>query len=210
MALESIQAITEFFARVENRETFFERVHKFTPPHHREPKLIVDAYRESKDAFRGVRRKRGERYFEHCRAVAVTLMDIVLVRDLHVIAAALLHDIVEDCEAQWSIEHIHQVFGRTVAVLVAALTMPKGEFASREMRLAIYHTQLLAAPLSALKIKLADRFHNMYTSDGLALENQLRMMEETERVYIPLAKEHGVLYHELTTVLAHRKQMLNV
>ncbi len=210
MALNSIQAIHDFFAQVENRETFFARVHKFTPPYHRESVLIADAYQVSKDAFRGVRRKRGERYFEHCRAVALILMDIVGVRNASAIAAALLHDIVEDCGAEWKIERIYDVFDAETGVLVGAMTMPKGEFASREHRLEIYHAQLLAVGVRVLLIKLADRFHNLYTCEGLAVENQIRMILETERVYIPLAKEHGVLYQELSIVLAYRRQALGL
>ena len=115
MALESIEAIQQFFDRVENRETFFARVHRFAPPYHRESTLIADAYQVSKDAFRGVRR---ERYFEHCRAVAVILIDIVGVKSAWVIAAALLHDIVEDCDGASS------VFSKSLVLRRAFLLTP--------------------------------------------------------------------------------------
>ena len=63
------------FEKLENRDTFFERVHRFVLPYHEGALLIAKAYQTAKNAHRGMKRKRGERYFEHCRAVALVLMD---------------------------------------------------------------------------------------------------------------------------------------
>lgn len=191
--------------QTENRDTFFVRVHRFVLPYHAGALLVAKAYEAAKNAHRTQKRKRGERYFEHCRAVAIILMDIVGIHDPEVIAAALLHDILEDCSTEWTRECIEREFGKKVAELVAAMTMPDGEFASRDERLHAYHTQLLAFP-KALPIKLADRLHNLSTCYSLSYDKQLRMIAETEEVYLPLAKEKNILYEELCAVIFERKK----
>ena len=122
------------------------------------------------------------------------------------IIAALLHDIVEDCDPEWTIERVLREFGARVAKLVAALTIPSGEFANREERLHAYHTQLFAGPPEALIIKLADRLHNLSSCGALSWDAQKRMIEETEHVYLPLAKEKSILAEELKEVIAKRKE----
>lgn len=195
------------FENTENRDTFFGRVHEFVLPYHDGALLIAKAYQVSKGAFRGIKRKRGERYFEHCRAVALILIDLADVRDYEVLAAALLHDIVEDCPG-WNARRVKKEFGSRVAELVAALTIPKREFKSRETRNHAYNRQLFLAQKEALTIKLADRLHNLSTSSSLSRIAQLRMIEETEAVYLPVAKERGILYNELCAVIAARKGSL--
>ncbi len=192
----------------EDRDTFFQRVHVFALPYHEGALLVAKAYEEAKKAFKGVQRKRGERYFEHCRAVALILMDVVGIRNPAVIAAALLHDIVEDCAEEWPIKRVYAEFGPEVGALVLAMTMPTEEFASRELRLEAYHAQLLAGPADVLYIKFADRLHNLTTCEALSQENQLRMVEETESIYLPLAKAKGALWQELTQVLRLRRKAL--
>lgn len=203
-----MQNTLKFLDQREDRDTFFQRVHVFVLPYHQGALLIAKAYEEAKMAFKGVQRKRGERYFEHCRAVALILMDVVGIRNPAIIAAALLHDIVEDCEAEWPIERVYAEFGPEVGALVRAMTMPTEEFASRELRLEAYHSQLLAGPADVLYIKFADRLHNLTTCEALSRENQLRMMEETECIYIPLAKTKGALWQELVQVLRLRRKTI--
>ncbi len=82
----------QFLHQTENRDTFFRRIHTFILPYHRGASAIADAYKAAKEGHRGSKRSRGERYFEHCRAVAIILIDIVCIRDWETIAAALLHD----------------------------------------------------------------------------------------------------------------------
>ena len=196
----------------EDRESFFKRVHRFVLPYHEGAFLIALAYRAAKEAFEKVERKAGGRYFEHCRAVAIILMDILGITDPKVIAAALLHDIVEDCKRKgWTHERVLSVFGPEVAMFVRAMTIPEGEFASRELRIAAYHDQLFAAmktDVRVILIKLADRYHNLSTCESLSRYAQERMVEETETIYLPVAKEQGCLYEELTQVLAGVKKRL--
>jgi (p)ppGpp synthase/HD superfamily hydrolase len=196
------------FEQREDRDTFFARVHEFTLPYHRSALLIAKAYQVSKEAFRGAQRKRGERYFEHNRFVALIVMDVLGVREPETIAAALLHDIVEDCNDEWPIERVGEEFGAKVTSLVAAVTMPTGVFESREARMAAYHAQLHAGPPMTFHLKLSDRLHNLHTCGALTPEAQWRMVEETEAHYLPVAKERGILFGELKRVLAERKRVL--
>lgn len=197
-----------FLALQENRDSFFERVHRFVLPYHKEGRLVGDAYDDTKKAFEKVKRKRGERYFEHCRAVALIAMDILEIRDPEVIAAALLHDIVEDCEADWPIERVEREYGKRVAELVAALSIVKGEFADREERMRAYHAQLAAGPAETFPLKFADRLHNLLTCEALSHDAQWRMIEETEKEYLPIAKERGILHKELKRAIVARKKAL--
>jgi GTP pyrophosphokinase len=197
-----------FLTQAENRDTFFERVHRFILPYHDDALLVDKAYKTAKEAFRGVKRKRGERYFEHCRSVALIGMDLLGIRDPEVIAALLLHDIVEDCSTEWPIERVEREFGQRTAALVAALSMPTGVFASRDERQHAYHAQLLAGPPETFAGKLADRLHNLLSCEALTPEAQWRMIEETERSYLSIAKERGILFKELKLAIAARRKAL--
>ncbi|OGZ07591.1 MAG: hypothetical protein A3C93_02265 [Candidatus Lloydbacteria bacterium RIFCSPHIGHO2_02_FULL_54_17] len=204
---EKMRKRLTLFEQREDRDTFFERVHQFVLPYHDGAILVAKAYQASKEAFRGVKRKRGERYFEHCRAVALIAMDMLGVRDPEVVAAALLHDVVEDIPG-WNVGRIKKEFSPRIARLVSALTMPTRKFNSRERRMEAYHRQLCSGPKEALTIKFADRLHNLSTASSLSRSAQLRMIEETEVVYLPIAKERGILYKELKQAIASCKRAL--
>lgn len=197
-----------FLTLQENRDTFFERVHQFVLPYHDDALLVAKAYKETKEAFRKVKRKRGERYFEHCRAVALIGIDLLGIHDAEDIAARLLHDIVEDCGEEWPIERVEREFGKRVRGLVAAMTMPTEGFANREERMRMYHAQLLLGPPGTIAIKLSDRLHNLLTCDALSHDAQWRMIEETEKDYLPIAKERGILFKELKQAVVARKKAL--
>ncbi len=200
----------QFLDRGENRDTFFERVHNFVQPYHDDALLIAKAYKVAKDEFRGKQRKRGERYFEHCRAVALILVDVFGVFDPEVIEAALLHDVIEDCG--WTRERLTKEFGERVAALVDGVSMPSGEFTTREERIEAYHQKfMLAANMDArvVLIKLADRLHNLSTCHSLSREAQVRMVEETKEVYLPLAKTSGH-HKELEEILRKIAKRLKV
>lgn len=201
----------QFLHQSENRDTFFRRIHTFILPYHKGASAVADAYKAAKDGHRGTKRARGERYFEHCRAVAIILMDIVGTRDPETIIAALLHDHIEDC-AGWTKARIQKKWGAGVAGLVAAVSMPEGDFPDRESRMAAYHAQFLTAisggDLRALAIKLADRLHNLSSCESVSYERQWRMVDETEEFYLPLSKKHGILYRELCDMITLIKDRL--
>lgn len=198
-----------FLGMSENRDAFFRRVHKFHLPYHDGALLIANAYRDAKEAFDGKKRARGERYFEHCRSVALVLIDIFGVYDAEVIAAALLHDIIEDCG--WTRERIAIRYNEAVASLVDGVSMPEGEFLSRDARIEAYHQKFMAASAidsRVILIKLADRLHNLLTCEALPREKQLRMILETEKVYLPFAKDFPVPCAKLAQVVRARRKTL--
>jgi guanosine-3',5'-bis(diphosphate) 3'-pyrophosphohydrolase len=188
-------------SRAENKDTFFERIAEIFPPNDPRYILIDNAYEKAKRAFRTKERDGGERYFEHLRAVALIVVVYMRVRDADVIAAALLHDIIEDIPS-WTHQRIKMEFNERVADLVWWLTKPhlrRGwtkEDADRK-----YHRQLRRAPREVIIIKAADRLHNLMTiwkHDG---ERIARKISETVDFILPLAEDHQLLIHELEDML---------
>jgi GTP pyrophosphokinase len=161
-------------------------------------RLIEDAYEFAHEAHEGQNRKTGEPYIVHPIDAAMTVADLNL--DGAAIAAALLHDVVEDCGV--SNEDISQRFGADVARLVEGVTKlsrlnllrpeeavwDEGVQADnlRKMFLA------MAEDIRVVVIKLADRLHNMRTLYGLERAKQLRVARETMDIYAPLAHRLGL------------------
>jgi (p)ppGpp synthase/HD superfamily hydrolase len=190
-----------FLAAAENRESFFKRITLFYPRSDHRYIEIKRAYNSAKDAFRGIEREGGERYFEHVRAVALILIDYLRVKDYRLIVAALLHDIVEDIPS-WTIERVRQEFGEYVAYLVDYLTKPPvAEYGSKEERDHAYHFRFRSAPREFFLIKLPDRFHNVITLGYCTPEKRKRKIEETRNYYLGYAEEHLILYHEMLEAL---------
>ncbi|HVS80092.1 MAG TPA: HD domain-containing protein [Candidatus Paceibacterota bacterium] len=186
-----------FLSAAENRGSFFKRIALLFPPLDPRYKAIERAYNCAKDAFRGVNREGGERYFEHIRAVVLILIDYLRVNDYRIIIAALLHDIVEDIPS-WTIDRVRLEFGEFVARLVEYLTKPsKEEYSSKEERDLIYHSRFRFAPRNFFLIKLADRLHNILTLGVCTPEKQQRKITETRMHYLPFAEKHLIFYHEL-------------
>lgn len=184
----------------ENRESFFARIGQIFPPTDPRYKLIEKAYDVAKDAFEGVYRDEGVRYFEHLRAVALILIDYMRVRDEKIIAAALLHDIMEDCR-EWPFERIVRNFGEEIATLVWWLSKQDMPGLSKEEADRNYHTQLANAPREAIIIKMADRLHNLMTIWVQQADRIGRKISETLNFVIPLAERHMILLHELEDML---------
>jgi GTP pyrophosphokinase len=137
-------------------------------------------------------RSSGEAYINHPIAVARIVADIGL--DEVSLAAALLHDAVEDTEI--TIEDVQRNFGDEVAMLVDGVTkLERLQFDSREAQQAATMRKMLVAmakDMRVLVIKLADRLHNMRTLAGVPLEKQQRTAQETLDIYAPLAHRMGM------------------
>ena len=186
-----------FLSAAENRKSFFKRIAFCYPSSDYRYKAIERAYNCAKDAFRGISREGGPRYFEHIRAVALILIVYLRVTDYRIIIAALLHDIVEDIPS-WTIERVRNEFGDEVAVLVDFLTKPAlKDFVSEQERDEVYHSRFRFAPREFFLLKLSDRLHNLLTLDACSKEKQLRKIEETRRHYLPYAETHLILLHEI-------------
>ena len=157
-------------------------------------KLIRKAFDVAVDAHSDQRRKSGEAYIFHPIAVAKIVASKIGL-DATSIAAALLHDVVEDC-SRYSIEDIQQLFGETIARIVDGLT--KISTLNKDMNVSMqaenFRKMLLTLhdDIRVIIIKIADRFHNMQTIHSMPEDKQLKIASETLYIYAPLAHKIGL------------------
>ncbi len=158
----------------------------------KDKKLVSDAYDYAEKMHEGQKRASGEPYFVHPCAVANILMDMGL--DAPTVAAAFLHDVVEDTSA--TEEDIRAKFGEEVEELVAGVTkLNKIVFESKEQEEAENFRKIVVAMAKDIRviiIKLADRLHNMRSLAYLSPERQQAMAHETLEIYTPLAGRLGI------------------
>ena len=144
----------------------------------------------------GQSRASGEPYITHPIVVAGLLLDIGL--DSPTIAAALLHDCIEDTPA--TSEEITAKFGSEVCMLVTSVTkLEKIVFKSKEEEQAENFRRMffaMAKDIRVILIKLADRLHNMRTIDALSHERQVAIAKETLDIYAPLASRLGLSFYK--------------
>ncbi|HNJ96844.1 MAG TPA: bifunctional (p)ppGpp synthetase/guanosine-3',5'-bis(diphosphate) 3'-pyrophosphohydrolase [Ilumatobacteraceae bacterium] len=154
--------------------------------------LINRAYETAKEAHRHQLRSSGESYINHPLAVARIVADLGL--DEVSLAAALLHDAVEDTEI--TLTDVEVNFGDQVAQIVDGVTkLERIQFDSKEAQQAATMRKMLVAmarDLRVLIIKLADRLHNMRTIAAMPSEKQQRIAHETLEIYAPLAHRLGM------------------
>ncbi len=155
--------------------------------------LVEKAWYYSERMHEGQYRKSGEPYFTHPVAVATTLAELMM--DGATIAAGLLHDAIEDCEA-CTVESVQAAFGPEVAQLVDGVTkLTRLDFTSREEQQAESLRKMILAmskDIRVVLIKLADRLHNMRTLKFQPRDRQLAIARETLDIYAPLAHRLGV------------------
>ena len=157
-----------------------------------ERETLVRAYRYAEEAHSGQKRASGEAYFIHPCAVAKILMELGL--DCATVAAAFLHDVIEDTPV--TEEDIRREFGDEILRLVSGVTkLDKIVFKSREEEEAENFRKIfvaMAKDIRVIIIKLADRLHNMRSLNFLSKERQLKMAQETLDIYTPLAGRLGI------------------
>jgi|TARA_B110001469_G_scaffold25529_1_gene26293 GTP pyrophosphokinase len=157
-------------------------------------KLIRKAFDVAVDAHSDQRRKSGEAYIFHPIAVAKIVASKIGL-DATSIAAALLHDVVEDCP-RYTIDDIQQLFGETVARIVDGLT--KISSLNKDMNVSMqaenFRKMLLTLhdDIRVIIIKIADRLHNMQTIHSMPEDKQLKIASETLYIYAPLAHKIGL------------------
>lgn len=157
-------------------------------------KLIRHAFEVALDAHKDQRRKSGEAYIFHPIAVAkIVAQEIGL--DATSIAAALLHDVVED-NPDYTIADMERLFGETVARIVDGLT--KISVLNKEMDVSLqaenFRKMLLTLneDVRVIIIKIADRLHNMQTMESMRDDKQVKIASETLYIYAPLAHRIGL------------------
>ena len=177
-------------------EAVLARVSAYLPPKGRE--LVQDALEFAAERHAGQLRKSGDPAITHPLHAAETIANLQL--DASTIAAALLHDVQEDCGV--TNQEITKRFGPEVAVMVEGVTK-LGQISGQaaEARSGEEHTQAenlrkmflaMAQDLRVVIIKLADRLHNMRTLWALKPEDQRRIARETMEIYAPLAARLGI------------------
>lgn len=153
---------------------------------------VLRAMRFATDAHEGQMRKSGEPYITHPMGVAALLIKERL--DTDSICAALLHDVIEDCDV--SPEELEAEFGTDVKVLVQGVTkIGQLRFSSKAQQQAENVRKMMLAMTSDLRvvlIKLADRLHNMATLQHMPVEKQQRIARETLEIYAPIARRLGI------------------
>jgi len=154
--------------------------------------LLARAFRFAAAAHEGQQRRSGEAFIRHPWGAAMILAE--LRQDEQTIAAALLHDVVEDTETET--DEVRSEFGDEITQLVEGVTkLTRIHFQSREQAEAENYRKMIAAMVGderVILIKLADRLHNMRTIEYLGKQKQLQKARETLEVYAPLAHRLGI------------------
>ena len=154
--------------------------------------LVKRAFECCVTAHEGQKRKTNEDYYIHPFNVAKIIISLGM--DSQSIAAALLHDVVEDTEA--TVEDIKAKFGAEVALLVDGVTrISKLNFSTKEQEQAESLRKMLIAmgqDIRVIIIKLADRLHNMRTIDAMPPQKQRDKSVETLEIYAPIAHRLGI------------------
>jgi GTP diphosphokinase / guanosine-3',5'-bis(diphosphate) 3'-diphosphatase len=185
--------------------------------------LVTRAFSFAAAAHEGQQRHSGSDFIEHPVGAARICAQLRL--DEQTLAAALLHDVVEDTET--TIEDVRAEFGDEVARLVEGVTkLTRIQFQSREQAEAENYRKMIVAmseDVRVILIKLADRLHNMRTIEYLGKQKQIQKAKETLEVYAPLAHRLGIhtlkweledlafqtlhprKYEEITTMVAERR-----
>jgi GTP pyrophosphokinase len=188
-------------------EPIINRILQYNPD--ADVQLVRRAFEFASDAHKEQTRLTGDPYITHPLATAGILVDLEM--DAESIAAALLHDVVEDQD--YSIDQIKKQFGSHVAALVDGVTKLKltdfevdlvdeeavrGEPKKKraESRRSAENLRkiflAMAQDLRVMVIKLADRLHNMMTLQGLPPDRRMKVAKETMQIYAPLAHRLGI------------------
>ncbi len=175
---------------------------------------VARAYSLAQEAHAGQKRKTGEPYFNHLKAVGETLLEWQL--DDASVAAGILHDVAEDTAL--GLEEIKSRFGEEIAFLVDGVTkLGRIKYRGSEPDDASKAENLrkmflaLSEDLRVVFIKLADRLHNMRTLQALPKEKQERIARETDDIYAPIAYRLGMqnlsgILHDLAFPYLHPEE----
>ena len=156
--------------------------------------LITKAFRFCVEIHKNDTRADGRPYYSHLLATALIVVREITLDDISV-AAALLHDVVEDHEPRVSLSDLRKDFGDTIAEIVDGVTKIRDISKSKEITRAESYRKLLLSLVNDVRvilIKFADRLHNMRTLDHLNPESQKRIAKETMEIYAPFAHRFGL------------------
>ena len=155
--------------------------------------MIRKAFNLSVEAHSNQRRKTGEPYIFHPISVAKIVANEIGLGAIS-IAAALLHDVVED--TKYTLDDIERLFGETVARIVSGLTKISSLKKDKDHSIQAENFRKMLLTLHddvrVILIKVADRLHNMQTMDAMPAYKQLKIASETLYIYAPLAHRLGL------------------
>lgn len=196
-----VKTTKDFTDPTELYEELLRSIRKYHPS--ADISLVETAYRVADDAHKGQMRKSGEPYIIHPLSVAIILAELEL--DKETIAAGLLHDVLED--TVMTEKEMEEAFGSEVLLLVDGVTkLQHLHLADKEnsqedknaKRLEMQAENLrkmflaMAKDIRVIMIKLADRLHNMRTLKYQSREAQIRIAQETQDIYCPIAQRLGI------------------
>ncbi|MGA2228986.1 MAG: HD domain-containing protein, partial [Syntrophobacteraceae bacterium] len=194
-------------------EEFRARMSKNLDPANADNAVFFDALDFASELHAGQRRKSGAPYISHPCAVAEILVREMHFKDPVLLAAALLHDVVED--VPWmSLEDVESRFGTRITELVDGVTKLARYHLDRALLKDLTHSKIFISAsrrLGVLIVKLADRLHNLRTLHYLPLTKRQRIAQETIDVYAPIAARLNLyplkreLYHLALSFLYPKK-----
>lgn len=192
------------------KKEFFQHIRTFLNENDPDYAEIEMAYKVSRKACKNRRREDGSSAFGHGRAVCLIGMMCLGITDPERIKAMLLHDVVEDIDGRTH-EWVEQKFGQGVVYYTRWVSKPHpNEFSTKEARDECYQNKFIHAPKDVIELKLPDVLHNLLTLFACSIEKQKRIVGVAERVYLPLARKHGVLVGEIEEAIVRVKATWNV
>jgi len=157
-------------------------------------KVFFAALDFAEKAHAGQRRKSGDPYILHPCNVASILVEEMEIRDPEILAAALLHDTVEDVK-EITTEVIGERFGKNVEAIVDGCTKITHFFGDKQTFYKLVHRKIFsgaAARLEVMLVKLADRLHNLRTLEAMRRDRRQKVSDETLDIYAPMARVMGL------------------
>lgn len=151
-------------------------------------------------------------YIVHPMRVALILLQELQLKDPEAIAAALLHDVIEESNRRVTVGDLEQKFGRSIALMVSILTKPPtNENFAPDQLLYFYYERIKGASLQTRLVKLSDRLDNLREAvDTLDSQFQERYLKETKEIFLPFAENTDrYLYKELLATCKRMETELN-
>lgn len=173
---------------------YCERMERLLGGQEGEAKLFWKALSFAVSAHEGQKRKSGEAYVSHPLEVARILIEEMEVRDPETLAAAVLHDTVEDVP-EITNQVVGEIFGKNVEAIVDGCTKISHFSGDRQTFYKLVHRKIFSEAASRIEImliKLADRLHNLRTLNSMPKHKRQKIAEETLDIYAPMAKVLGL------------------
>lgn len=196
------------FRCASSNELFLSRVALVYPRSSRTFRRIVRAINVLEVVFKDHYRANGDQSIVHHRAVFLYLLErFHTVRDVDVLIAGLLHDVIEDIPG-WTRSRIAHLFNGRVAALVASVTKDKISLHANNkiVRDEKFRNKLQKGSRPVACIKNADRTHNVHTLKHVSRERQVKTVRETEVFYYPLAQKWMIPLSELKHAVGRIKK----